>query len=244
MLKNNCIINLRVWGDFACMTRPELKAERVSYPILTPSAARGVLEAVYYEPQMFYIIHEIAVVKRGRWFSFRRNEVKKVVSLDMIAKAIVDPKKFKPILAGGGADDGTQRGMLALADVEYLIKAEILLTNRAEPRRDSLDKYLGIFTNRASKGKCFHRPYLGCREFAADFEFIPDHDVQSIPLENWPQEDLGIMLYDVFDPRLRFKGANVEPDPVFFNAKVVDSKMNCRPDQIQMLSRRNPVGGA
>lgn len=242
MLSDKCIVHLRVWGDHACMTRPELKAERVSYPILTPSAARGVLEAVYYEPQMYYLIHEIAVIKRGRWFSFRRNEVKKIVSREMIAKASIDPSSFKPILAGGGADDGTQRGMLALADVEYLIKAEILLSNRAEPKRDSLEKYRGMFINRSSKGKCFHRPYLGCREFAADFDFVPDHDIPLFPLENWPLEDLGLMLYDVFDPRLRYKGANVAADPVFFNAKIVDAKMNCNPDEIHLLSRHLPAG--
>src|SRR5205814_1289131 len=146
----------------------------VSYPLLTPSAARGILEAIYYEPQMYYLVHEIAVLKPVRWLSFRRNEVKKVVALDKAARAMTDPDSFEPIRAGGGAEDGTQRGMLVLSDVEYLITAEIRLTDRAETARDSLEKCRGLFIHRASKGKCFHRPYLGCREFAADFEFVPD----------------------------------------------------------------------
>jgi len=126
--ENLNLVSVRVWGDFACATRPDLKAERVSYPLLTPSAARGVLEAIYYEPQMFYMIHEIGVIKRGRWFSFRRNEVKKVVSFRDAAVAMAESGDLMPIRAGGGAPDATQRGMLALADVEYLITAEIRLT--------------------------------------------------------------------------------------------------------------------
>src|SRR3954449_9923014 len=86
--ENPNLVSVRVWGDFACATRPELKAERVSYPLLTPSAARGILEAIYYEPQISYIIHEIGAVRRGRWFSFRRNEVSKVVSLRAAGRAM------------------------------------------------------------------------------------------------------------------------------------------------------------
>ena len=149
------LVSVRVWGEFACMTRPELKAERVSYPVLTPSAARGVLEAIFFEPQMFYIIHEIGVVRRGRWFSFRRNEVSKVVSLRDAARTMDGSGSggLAPIQAGGGAPDATQRGMLALADVEYLITAEIRLTRRAEPLRDNLDKYLDLFVHRAIEGQ-------------------------------------------------------------------------------------------
>jgi CRISPR-associated protein Cas5d len=140
-----CLVSVRVWGDFACITRPELKAERVSYALLSPSAARGMLEAIYYEPQMYYLVHEIGVIKRGRWFSFRRNEVKKVVLFRDAAWAMAESGEIGPIRAGGGAADATQRGMLALADVEYLITAEIRLSRRVEPPRDSLEKYKGLF---------------------------------------------------------------------------------------------------
>ncbi len=121
-------VSVRVLGDFACFTRPEMKVERVSYPIITPSAARGVLEAIFWEPQMYYLIDSIRVVKKGRWVSFRRNEVISVVSLDSAKTWMRDSSKFSPIRAGGGAEDGTQRNMLALEDVEYIITAEVRLT--------------------------------------------------------------------------------------------------------------------
>lgn len=207
------LITLRVWGDFACFTRPEMKVERVSYPVMTPSAARGILEAVFWEPQMFYLIDSIGVVKRGRWVSFRRNEVTKVISLDSAKTWMKEPEKTTPIQAGGGADDGTQRNMLALQDVEYLITAEVCTTPLADRPEDRREKYLAEIERRARAGKCFHRPGLGMREFAADFEWEDDADAafqrrqtelgQTASQFN---EDLGLMLYDVFDHRERAQG--------------------------------------
>lgn len=207
------LITLRVWGDFACFTRPEMKVERVSYPLITPSAARGILEAVFWEPQMFYLIDSIRVVKRGRWVSFRRNEVTKVISLDSAKTWMNQPEKTIPIQAGGGAADGTQRNMLALQDVEYLITGQIQLTPLANPPKDSLDKYLDEIERRARSGKCFHRPALGMREFAADFDWEADPDAAlqrraselGQPAGQF-NEDLGLMLYDVFDHRERASG--------------------------------------
>src|SRR3989442_10119959 len=134
------LVTVRVWSDFACFTRPEMKVERVSYPVMTPSAARGVLEAVFWEPQMYYIIDSIRVVKRGRWVSIRRNEVTKVISLDSAKTWMKSPEKITPIQAGGGADDGTQRNMLALQDVEYLITAEVRATPLANRPEDKVEK--------------------------------------------------------------------------------------------------------
>ncbi len=213
-MKTNSHITLRVWGDFACFTRPEMKVERVSYPVMTPSAARGILEAIFWEPQMFYLIEAIRVVKKGRWFSFRRNEVIKVISLDSARTWMREPDKVTPIQAGGGADDGTQRNMLALQDVEYLITAEVRTTPLANRPEDTLAKYLGEIERRARQGKCFHRPGLGMREFAADFEWVdgdPDAALtrRAAELCQCPEqfnEDLGLMLYDVFDPRERSAG--------------------------------------
>jgi len=207
-------ITLRVWGDFACFTRPEMKVERVSYPVMTPSAARGVLEAVYWEPQMFYLIDAIRVVKRGRWISFRRNEVIKVISIDNVQTWMHDPAKTTPIQAGGGAEDGTQRNMLALQDVEYFITAEIRTTPLADRPEDTSAKYIGQVERRARQGKCFHRPALGVREFAADFEWVesdPDAALarRAAALGQTPgqyNEDLGLMLYDVFAPGERAHG--------------------------------------
>jgi CRISPR-associated protein Cas5d len=212
-MKPNNLITLRVWGDFACFTRPEMKVERVSYPVMTPSAARGILEAVFWEPQMFYLIDSIRVVKRGRWISFRRNEVTKVISLDSAKTWMHSPEKTMPIQAGGGADDGTQRNMLALQNVEYLVTAEVRTTHLADRPEDKREKYLAEIERRARAGKCFHRPGLGMREFAADFEWEDDPDAAlqrrhtevgqaAAPIT----EDLGLMLYDVFDHRERAHG--------------------------------------
>lgn len=210
------LITLRVWGDFACFTRPEMKVERVSYPVMTPSAARGILEALFWEPQMFYLIDSIRVVKRGRWVSFRRNEVTKVISLDSAKTWMKEPEKTTPIQAGGGAEDGTQRNMLALQEVEYLITAEVRVTPLANRPDDRLEKYLDEIERRARSGKCFHRPGLGMREFAADFEWEPDADAalqrRQTELATRDQsaapitEDLGLMLYDVFDHCERAEG--------------------------------------
>jgi CRISPR-associated protein Cas5d len=207
------LVTLRVWGDFACFTRPEMKVERVSYPVMTPSAARGILEAVFWEPQMYYLVDSIRVVKKGRWISFRRNEVTKVISLDSARSWMHSPERTSPIQAGGGAADGTQRNMLALQDVEYLISAEVHVTSLANRPEDSLVKYLAEIERRARQGKCFHRPGLGMREFAADFEWEPDAAAalarRTAALGQLPEqfnEDLGLMLYDVFDHRDRQAG--------------------------------------
>ncbi|BET68604.1 hypothetical protein ASA1KI_35220 [Opitutales bacterium ASA1] len=276
-------VTLRVWGDFACFTRPEMKVERVSYPVMTPSAARGILEAIFWEPQMYYLIDSIRVVKRGRWISIRRNEVTKVISLDSAKTWMRSPEKVSPIQAGGGAADGTQRNMLALQDVEYLITAEVRLTPLAQPPRDNLGKYLREIEGRARAGKCFHRPGLGMREFAADFEWEPDPDAAltrratelSQPLMRG-EEPLGLMLYDVFDPegraagfrwlrddeldaqvadfeqsiagvkkgeqtkrrkefaanRLRSTAAPLKPQPLFFDARLRDGRLDCHPERV------------
>jgi CRISPR-associated protein Cas5d len=233
----NCI-TLRIWGDYACFTRPEMKVERVSYPLMTPSAARGVLEAVFWEPQMCYVIDRIAVVKRGRWFSFRRNEVTSVIGIDQARSWMLGKTPVKFIAAGGGAEDAAQRNMLALADVEYMVTAEVRLTNRAEPPRDTIAKYVGEIRRRAAKGKCFHRPALGCREFAADFDWV--EETARVQLDkNWPEEDLGLMLYDVFDHPLRQAATNdqrhVKPGAVFFKAKVKDAVLDCHPDRVELV---------
>jgi CRISPR-associated protein Cas5d len=215
-MKPDNLVTLRVWGDFACFTRPEMKVERVSYPLITPSAARGVLEAVFWEPQMLFWIDSIRVVKRGKWISVRRNEVTKVVSLSDAKTWMTSPEKVKHIQAGGGAADGTQRNMLALSEVEYLITAEIRLSSLARPPKDNIGKYRDEFRRRAQSGKCHHRPGLGMREFAADFDWEDDPQAallrrreeltqQEIEVFPW-SEDLGLMLYDVFNHETREQG--------------------------------------
>lgn len=208
-------VTIRAWGDFACFTRPEMKVERVSYPVITPSAARGILEAIYWEPQMYYLIDSIHIIRRGRWISFRRNEVISIISMDNVKSWMNGTRKASPIQAGGGATDGTQRNMLALQGVEYLITAEVRLTSLARQPRCNLAKYLDQIKRRASGGKCFHRPAFGVREFDAHFTLEEKVDAafdrrqQELGLEATPlihYEPLGLMLYDVFDFNQREQG--------------------------------------
>lgn len=259
-------VNLRVWGDWACFTRPEMKVERVSYPVMTPSAARGILEAVFWEPQVCYQIAAIRVVKRGLWTSIRRNEVQSVISIRNAGQWMAKPENVSPIEAGGGAPDGTQRNTLALKEVEYIISAELRTTPLANHPADTSEKYFAEFRRRAQQGKCFHRPALGMREFAADFEWVDDPQtaLEQRAAElgtNWRQyeEDLGLMLYDVFSPTARaqgfrwkrpdelgsdpkktsgFVGELAQPKACFFRAKLKDSTLACHPDEIEILEPR------
>lgn len=191
------IVHLRTWGELACFTRPEMKVERVSYPVMTPSAARGLLEAILYRPQFRWEIRRIAVKQPIRFISFRRNEVKSRLSV----------RNPQPLDA---EEDRTQRNTLALRDVEYVIEASLRLTPLANlPRRkppggdepdgeDTLVKYLAMFQRRVEKGQCFAQPCFGCREFPAHFELTDEAMMRVVPNPN-PDADLGLMLYDVFD---------------------------------------------
>src|SRR6185437_4771647 len=167
-------------GELACFTRPEMKVERVSYPVMTPSAARGVLEAIFWKPQFHWLIREIWILKPVRWFSIVRNEVKHKAS---VASTLCWARK------GGFYDtksDHTLRHTLALRDVAYLIRASIIL-KKANPGQESAFRVR--FRRCLRRGACFHRPYLGCREFAAYFS-EPGGDETPI---SW-NADLGLML--------------------------------------------------
>jgi len=200
------IIHLRTWGDLACFTRPEMKVERVSYPVITPSAARGLLEAILFRPQFRWRVRRAAVKRPIRFLSFRRNEVKKTLP-EAAAKRWMRGAPVEPFFA---EDEHTPRNTLALQNVEYVIEAALHLTPLANlPRRkplcedepegeDSLVKYLAMFQRRAEKGQCFTQPCFGCREFPAHFELADESAmcVEPNPNANTP---LGLMLYDVFD---------------------------------------------
>jgi CRISPR-associated protein Cas5d len=210
-----------------------MKTERVSYQLPTPSAARGALEAIFWEPEMYYLIDSIGVVKRGKWFSFRRNEVQKVISIDAARSWMAGRRAFEPIMAGGGAADAAQRNMLGLAGVEYLITADVRLTSKANPPADNIWKYIEQARTRAVRGKCAYRPYLGVRECAADFEAVDDPT--TVALDAGFNDEPGIMLYDVFDPRNRESERHVRPKPVFFRPKVVAGRMDCHPDRVELI---------
>jgi CRISPR-associated protein Cas5d len=176
-------LEVKVWGEFACFTRPEMKAERVSYPVITPSAARGVLEAIFWKPEFAWQVREIWVLNPIRHFSILRNEVN--------SKAAVTSAKAQ--VENGGhyfaEEDRAQRHTLALRDVAYLIKAEIILAAHAT---EDIAKYRDQFRRRVNRGQCYHRPYLGCREFAALFA-SPDGTERPVDLT----DDLGRMLFDL-----------------------------------------------
>ena len=195
-------VRVKVWGDFACFTRPEMKVERVTYDVMTPSAARGILEAIFWKPEFEWRIQRIHVLKPIRRISIRRNEVKSKAS-ESAAK--------KWAQRGGGYftdADRTQRHTLALRDVAYLIDADVHLrthTGDAHPA-----KYRDQFRRRVARGQCFHHPYLGCREFAATFG-EPDGSEQAIDRS----EDLGRMLFD-----LQYSGEDGRNRPLFFHARL------------------------
>jgi len=235
------LVSIRFWGELGCWTRPELKTERCSYPVMTPSGARGALEAIFYEPQMYYLVDQILVVRRGRWISFKRNEVTDTVSLRNVT-GWMDGRPVERIAAGGGV--GTQRNTLALADVEYVVTAEVRLSPRAQPPRDNIAKYVELIRKRAEKGKCFHRPCLGMREFAADFEWVEDPS-RIAPVDRIARDELGLVLYDVFDPRRRAEepGLNVKPGPVFFRASIVENRLDCHPERVELLRSTAAEGG-
>jgi CRISPR-associated protein Cas5d len=176
-------VEVKVWGELACFTRPEMKVERVSYDVITPSAARGVLEAIFWKPEFSWRLREIWVLKPIRHISILRNEVN--------SKAIVSTAKEWAENGGGyfAEDDRAQRHTLALRDVAYLIKADLVLKPHAT---DDVAKYRDQFRRRVDRGQCHSIPYFGCREFAAHFG-RPDGSEQPIHLS----DDLGRMLFDI-----------------------------------------------
>ena len=180
-------VTLRARGPLACFTRPELKSERVSYLIPTPSAARGLLEAVLWKPAMRWHVRRIRVLSEIALTAFRRNEVS--TKAPRVSRAIVEDGGPAPLYFAD--EDRAQRNTVALRDVDYLIEAEIALTRRAGPD-DNLKKFVDMFERRVRKGQHFHQPYFGCREFAA--EVMPPVDAPP-PID--VSRDLGIMLWDL-----------------------------------------------
>ncbi|MDD4465518.1 MAG: type I-C CRISPR-associated protein Cas5c [Dehalococcoidales bacterium] len=218
---------LEIWGEFACFTRPELKVERFSYPIITPSAARGIYDAIYCKPDEFrWQVTQIEVLTPPRYIALKRNEVKeKVPSPVTIMRWIKGEIDIKPILADDNApkDDTkgrTQRQTIALKDVQYRLHAYIHPWPGFESR---LPAFEAQFRRRASQGKCVYQPYLGCREFPAFFEFVIPNEGHKQALSDL-NLDIGLMLYDVFDLSAPGKpldsSKNESPSISLFRAKV------------------------
>ena len=237
---------LEVWGDYACFTRPEMKVERVSYDVMTPSAARAIFDAVLWKPAITWHITRIEVLNPIKWISVRRNEVGKTAS--MPTQAHLEGQSGNPL--GFYVEDyRQQRAGLFLRDVRYRIYgwfefippekrknqngygpywADVGEQTQFEQSDETEAKYAAMFERRAKKGQCFHRPYLGCREFACNFQLIE----KAAPLAGKinPDDDLGWMLYDLNydDP--------INPKPEFFRARLENNTVNTDRQSLEVRS--------
>lgn len=227
-MKNYC---LEVTGDYACFTRSEMKVERVSYDVMTPSAARAVFESILWKPALRWRITRIEVLKPIRWISLRRNEVGTVVPVSSVKGAM---NKGRGDLGMYVEEVRQQRAGLFLRDVAYRIHAYFELRDGTSHRSNfpqlvkhtindcdeqvishqanTPPKFMAMFERRARKGQCVNQPYLGCREFACDFRLVDDLNSQPRPIAE--TRDLGWMLHDLdfTDP--------TDPKPRFFRAEL------------------------
>ena len=216
---------LEVRGDYACFTRPELKVERVSYDVMTPSAARAVFEAVLWKPAIRWEIDRIEVLRPIQWSSIRRNEVGSKVPARSVETAMHGADPLRDYFAD---NDRQQRASLVLRDVAYRIWAQPVLTGRAGSD-DGLQKYLDMFRRRAEHGQCVNQPYLGCREFACGFQLVNSDGTGPPAIDE--TRDLGIMLYD-----LDFQDVG-RPQPLFFKASLQGGVLRVpRRDSPEVLS--------
>jgi len=203
MNKSESIYRVRIRGEWACFTRPELKTERVTYHVITPSAARGAVEAVLWKPAIRWRVHRIAVLRPIKFAAVKRNEVKSVVPVGN-ARAMMRGQEVPDYFADD-QNNRAQRNALILRDVDYHVDVSFVMTGRAGPGDNPL-KFDEMFRRRLERGQCHMAPYLGCREFPAIVEPARDDDPEPIAMDM----DLGRMLLDVDFGR---------PNrPVFFDA--------------------------
>ncbi|MBV1708042.1 MAG: type I-C CRISPR-associated protein Cas5 [Hyphomicrobiales bacterium] len=187
-------VKLLVEGERACFTRPEMKVERVSYDVMTPSAARGILEAIHWKPAIRWIPTAIHVLKPIKFHTIRRNEVGHKIPAGAVRKAMNSGKIDDLYLAVDDPKTRQQRAATILADVGYVIEARFEMTEKAGAD-DNEGKHLDTFNRRASRGQCFHQPCLGAREFAARFRLLNPEEPVPAPIAD--SRDLGFMLYDI-----------------------------------------------
>lgn len=208
-------IKIEVWGEYALFTRPEMKTERVSYDVITPSAARGLIEAIYWKPAIRWVIDRIHVLNPIRFTNMRRNEVSSKLSSSNAYAAMTGTAAVKPICT---AVDIQQRASLLLKDVRYVIEAHFELTNKAGDG-DTAEKHYNVALRRMRTGQFYHQPCFGCREFPANFRLVEE----DVPQGERPKDkDLGHMLWDMdfSNPR--------DIRPVFFRAEMKDGVIDLR----------------
>ena len=231
-------IKLRVWGDFASFNRPEMKVERVTYDVLTPSAARGILEAIYWKPQMRWIVDRIYVLRPIRFTHIRRNEISAKIPIKGKSGVAAAMKSGSIRLGITVEDDRQQRAAMVLRDVCYGIRAHVEVLDSTDENGMPLNapeaKHLEMFKRRVLNGQYFHHPYLGTREFSANFELVDTFEVCPIDLQG--ERDLGFMLHDIeFVPDQNGKivssntGARLTAQPQFFRVKMRDGVIDIPP---------------
>ena len=208
-------VRVHVWGDYAPFARPEMKVERCRYDVMPPSAARGILEAIYWHPGMRWVIDRIQVRKPIRFTSIRRNEVKSKVLAGNVLRAVNGSSK--PLYIAS-KEEIVQRAAILLKDVDYLIEAHFEMTERASAG-DNPGKFKDVVMRRLRRGECFHMPYFGCREFPANFELYEADDLED---GDGREQDLGYMLYDFdySDPE--------DIKPMFFRAVLRNGILDVR----------------
>ncbi len=212
-MEKSKMFKIKVWGENACFTRPEMKVERVSYDVMTPSAARGILEAILWKPAISWKIDRIDILKEIRWQSVRRNEVGSKIPLNNVTSAM---NKGSGALAIFIEDDRQQRAGLFLKDVAYVIHAHFVFTEKKGPS-DNRAKFEEMFERRLKKGQCHHFPVLGNREFPAYFEPATGDETPCKELS----KDLGYMLYDLEFGEKQSDAEDYENvRPLFFRAEV------------------------
>lgn len=209
-------VKVRVWGDLALFSRPEMKVERCSYDMMTPSAARGILEAIYWHPGLSWVIDRIHVRKPIQFTSIRRNEVKSKISANNVLTVMNGGDK--PLYISS-KEDIVQRAAILLRDVDYVIEAHFEMTEQANSS-DNPGKFKDIVMRRLRRGECYHMPYFGCREFPANFELYEDDEVDTAYQDE--KKDLGYMLYDFdyTDPE--------DIQPMFFRAVLSGGVLDVR----------------
>jgi len=211
-------VRVRVSGEFACFSRPECKVERLSYEVMTPSAARGILDAICWKPEMRWHVRRIEVLRPIRFISLKRNEVQDKVAPRTVSGWMKNPTEYQPFLAGAGSDTATPRTTVALRNVAYVIEAVPIVFSPST--ENTPIKYMAMFNRRVEKGQCHVQPCLGCREFAAHFEVPRDGER---PIDE--TRDLGVMLYDIV-----FRQPGDKNRPLFFQARLEHGVLNTDAD--------------
>lgn len=205
-------IRIKAWGERACFTRPEMKVERVSYDVPTPSSVRGILEAIYWKPSIRWVVSKIVVQNPISFENIRRNELSGKLAKNSITKAMRDGEARVETFI---EDNRQQRASMVLKNVSYIFEAFFEMTGIKSENKDDQNpqKHLEIFTRRVQKGQCFHQAYFGCREFPVNFEWAENGD-PSTPFQG--EMDLGWMLYD-----MDFKNKK-DPKPLFYRPTMIN----------------------